>query len=34
LAFALWCRPECGWNFCGAISSNLKLADQAATSIG
>ena len=28
------CRPECGWNFCVAISSNLKLPDHAARSIG
>jgi len=28
------CRPECGRNFLGAISSNLKVSDHAARSIG
>src|SRR6266699_2472340 len=28
------CRPECGRNFRGAISSNLKVSDHAARSIG
>jgi hypothetical protein len=27
------CRPECGWDSCSAISSNLTLSDQAARSI-
>jgi hypothetical protein len=29
-----WCRPECGWNLRGTISSNMKLSDHAARSIG
>jgi hypothetical protein len=33
-ASAQWCRPECGWNSDRAISEALKLADQAARSIG
>jgi hypothetical protein len=24
---AQWCRPECGWNFAGLISSDVKLSD-------
>jgi hypothetical protein len=28
------CRPECGWNLLDAISSKLRLSDQAARSIG
>jgi hypothetical protein len=27
------CRPECGWDSCGAISSNVTLSDHAARSI-
>ncbi len=37
-AFSEWvavrCRPDCGWNLRGAISSDLKLSDHAARSIG
>jgi hypothetical protein len=28
------CRPECGWNWRGAISGKLRVSDQAARSIG
>ena len=28
------CRPRCGWNLRGAISSNMKVSFQAARSIG
>jgi len=28
------CRPECGWNFGGEISGNMRLSFQAARSIG
>jgi hypothetical protein len=28
------CRPECGWNWRGRISSNVTLSDHAARSIG